>query len=1065
MTAESFRVYLKDIRKNLEAGDSTEHTHRPALKTFIQSLAPKITATNEPSHTKVGAPDFNVKCDKLLIGHIECKDMGVDLDAVLKTDQLKRYRKNLPNLILTDYINFIWFRNGKEIDHAHLARLDSKGKWKLDTEELPKLEQLLTNFLKVEPPEIGDPHQLAEEMARPAREIRETIIKIFENEKEGGPLHGLLQAFKEVLLPDLDPEKPEKFADMYAQTIAYGLFAAKTDEEEIGLEPDKFTWEHAFHHLPKSNPFLQSLFSRMMSPDNREPRIIPWVEELTALLGRSDMRSIKKDFGKKTRQEDPVVHFYETFLGAYDPAMKKSRGIYYTPQPVVSYIVHSIDWLLKEKFNIKKGLADDTMIKIKVKDKEGNIVEEEVPKVQILDPACGTGSFLLEVMKLIYERVGAAKWNSYVRKYLLPRLFGFELLVAPYTIAHLKLGLYLKETGFEFGTDERLGIYLTNTLEPEVHGQLGFARIIAEEGKRAQKVKKEEPIMVVLGNPPYSYQSANTGEWISGLIRDYYQVDGQSLGERNPRGLQDDYVKFLRFAQWRIEQTGYGIVGMITNHAYLDNPTFRGMRQQLINAFSELYVLDLHGSTKKKEVCLDGSKDENVFDIQQGVAIGLFVKEEDKKTTKVKHSELWGLREVKYAHLAGAEVKTIEKEKLTPTAPFYLFIPQDIELLTEYEKGRKIIDIMPINSVGIVTSRDHLAVHMTQEEAKRILRQFLSLPPEDAREQLELGRDSLEWRVSWAQNDLKQVGVSESLTKMAYRPFDVRLTCFTGNSKGFHGRPRTSVMQHMFEYNLALLTSRMTKGETFAHAHVTRFISEKILLSPKTSNNSFHFPLYLYPTPKQTGQQGLHKEESETRKPNLAPEFINQLEKKLKLTFILDGQGDLKKTFGPQDVFYYIYAVLHSPIYRSRYAEFLKIDFPRVPLTSSKPLFRKLVTKGKALTELHLMESAKLADPSTSGVDLNPHPELKNEVVKVSYNEKHKRVYINKAQYFEGVEPKVWNFHVGGYQVCHKWLKDRKGRRLNYDDITLYQKIVIALRETIKLMDEIDKAIPSWPIE
>jgi len=556
MTAESFRVYLKDIRKNLEAGDSTEHTHRPALKTFIESLQPKIIATNEPSHTEVGAPDFNVKRNKLLIGHIECKDVGVDLRATLKTDQLKRYRKNLPNLILTDYINFVWFKEGKEIDHAHIARPDSKGRLKLDTDELPKLEQLLTNFLKVEPAEIGDPRKLAEEMARPARMIRDTIREIFAQEKEEGPLHDQLAAFKEVLLPDLSPHD---FADMHAQTIAYGLFAART---ELDLKGKDFTWQNALYHLPKSNPFLRSLFSKMVGPDNEEPRIVPWMEELALILARSDMYHILEGFGEKTRKQDPVVHFYETFLGAYDAKMKKSRGVYYTPEPVVSYIVRSIDYLLRERFGRKKGLAD--------------------PSVYILDPACGTGSFLLEVLKLIRERITPGGWETYVRDHLLPRLFGFELLVAPYTIAHLKLGLYLKETGFEFTEAERLGIFLTNTLEPEVHGQLGFARIIAEEGKHAQKVKREEPIMVVLGNPPYSVSSVNRGEWISEVVRDYYKVDGNPLDERNPKVLQDDYVKFLRFAQWRIEQTGYGIVGMITNHGYLDNPTFRGMRQQLM---------------------------------------------------------------------------------------------------------------------------------------------------------------------------------------------------------------------------------------------------------------------------------------------------------------------------------------------------------------------------------------------------------------------------------------------------------------------------------------------------
>lgn len=1041
--SKCYQAYLIEIRRELDRGDATEHTHRPALKTFIESLMPKIIATNEPSHTKVGAPDFNVRRDNLLIGHIECKDVDIDLKAILKTDQLKRYLANLPNLILTDYINFVWFREGKQIDKAHIARLDSRGRLKLDTEELPRLERLLINFLKVEPAEIGDPRKLAEEMARPARMIRDTIREIFAQEKEEGPLHGQLAAFQEALLPDLDPHD---FADMHAQTIAYGLFAAKT--EELVLDPKQFTWEQAFHHLPKSNPFLQSLFSKMMSPENREPRIIPWVEELAALLGRSDMFHILEDFGKKTRQEDPVVHFYETFLGAYDPKMKRSRGVYYTPEPVVSYIVRSIDHLLKTRFGKRAGLADES--------------------VYILDPACGTGSFLLEVVKLIRERVGQAGWNTYVPKYLLPRLYGFELLVAPYTIAHLKLGLYLKETGFEFADKERLGIFLTNTLEPEVSEALKFpfAAPIAEEGKRAQKVKSKEPIMVVLGNPPYSYESTNNGEWITSINRDYYYVDGEPLGERNPKGLRDDYVKFLRFAQWRIEQTGYGIVGMITNHGYIDNPTFPGMRRELMKSFNEIYILDLHGNTLKKERCPDGSEDQNVFDIKDvGVAISIWVKEEGlKRSSKVKHSDLWGVSDAKDVRLSEMDIKNTKWEKVVPRSPDYLFFSQDKNLRSEFQKAWKITKVFISSSNGFKTHRDHFSIAFNKDEITKRVKDLCDKEINDSElvDKYNL-RDTSAWNLATTRKRLQKDDTwLNRLVKCQYRPFDIRY-CLYGDF--IMDRPREKEMYHSLMPNLGLAVGR--QGQAVGGDEWNLITSGKYV----ADTNLFYrggiqyFPLYLYPPLKKAGQQDMHEEEIKTRKPNLAPEFIAELEKKVKLAFIEDNQGDLKKTFGPEDVFYYIYAVLHSPTYRERYAEFLKIDFPHVPLTSSKPLFRKLVVKGKALTELHLMESDKLADPTSSKVDLNAHPELKNEVVKVSYDEKHKRVYINKGQHFSGVEPKVWNFHVGGYQVCHKWLKDRKGRRLNYDDITHYQKIVIALRETIKLMEGIDKAIGEWPIE
>jgi hypothetical protein len=1044
---DSFTQYLNEISENLKRGDATEHTHRKALETLLESIQPGVKATNEPSHIQVGAPDFNVRRNRLIIGHIECKDVGKDLDVEAKTDQLKRYRENLPNLILSDYIHFLWFREGKEVDRSHLARRDSQGKWKLDREELPRLRRLLENFLAVEPEEIGDSRTLAEVLARPARMVRDTIVGIFDREKDEGGLHNQLAAFRETLLPDL---KPAGFADLYAQTIAYGLFAART---ELDLPAKDFTWQNAFFHLPKANPFLEVLFKRLV--EDVDERVEPWMEELALVLARSDMYGILQDFGKKTKQEDPVVHFYETFIGAYDPKMKKARGVYYTPQPVISYIVRSIDHLLKERFGKVRGLADEN--------------------VYILDPACGTGSFLLEVLRLIHGRVPRAGWNDYVRKYLLHRLFGFELLMAPYIVSHLKLGLYLKETGFEFGKGERLGIFLTNTLEPDVAEQQHwpFARVIAEEGKHAQRVKKEEPIMVVLGNPPYSGHSANKVKWIEDRVRDYYSVDGAPLGERNPKWLQDDYVKFLRFAQWRIEQTGHGVVGMITNHGYLDNPTFRGMRQQLMKSFSEIYILDLHGNTKKREVCPDGSKDENVFDIQQGVAIGVFAKEETRglnplsmeeggrKSAEVSHSELWGVREAKYAGLAGVDVASVEKTKLEPSTPFYLFVPQDTELLAEYERGWKITEVMPVNGVGMTTARDHIVIDFEEEPILNRARFFRDSELSDKEVCNRLGIPLKKgWSIKRARDLIKEEkNLKEFIEPVLYRPFDARLIFYHDS---LVWRTVKQVMSHMLAgENLGLITVRQVAEGIFNHTYVTSTIIEsRITLSNK--GIAFLFPLYLYPVPKQLEHQEIHEVEPQGRRPNLATEFIADLESKLKLTFTPDGRGDLAKTFGPEDVFFYIYAILHSPTYRSRYAEFLKIDFPRAPLTSDRGLFGELVTKGGELVGLHLMESPKL-NPAASGVVLEGPLEPGNEVEKVRYDEDRARVFINKKQFFSGVEQEVWSFHVGGYQVCHKWLKDRKGRKLNYDDITHYQKIVIALRETIALMGEIDRLLTPWP--
>jgi len=702
----------------------------------------------------------------------------------------------------------------------------------------------------------------------------------------------------------------------------------------------------------------------------------------------------------------------------------------------------------------------------------------ETHKVQILDPATGTGTFLYSVIGQIFQTFADNKgmWPGYVQENLLPRVYGFELLMAPYAVAHMKLGLLLRETGYDFSSDERLRVFLTNTLE-EAHEMTGlplFTQWLADEATSANLVKKESPVMVVLGNPPYSGHSANTGEWIAGLLRgsdsttgqktgNYFEMDGAPLGERNPKWLNDDYVKFIRFAQWRIEQTGYGVLAFVTNHGYLDNPTFRGMRQSLMQSFDDIYLLDLHGNSKKKEKAPDGGKDENVFDIQQGVAIGLFVKrgKVQDKSAQVYHADLYGTRESKYASLAENDVSTTHWQPLKPQAPFYLFIPQDETLRAEYELGWKITDIMPVNSVGIVTARDALTIHWSREDIWRAVNDFANLPIEVAREKFALGKDARDWQVALAQADLKASGLTEAnLTPVLYRPFDIRHTYYTGNSRGFHCMPRGAVMRQMLAgENLGLITSRLTKGETFQHAQVTRNIVEVICMSPKTSNNGFVFPLYLYSTTKT---DLFDDSAAGGRRPNLAPEFIADFSARLQLDFVPDGCGDLRKTFGPEDVFHYAYAVFHSPTYRSRYAEFLKGDFPRLPLTSNVALFRSLCALGKELVALHLME--QLPNLETS------YPVTgDNTVDNVRYTEPASgvpgRVWINQKQYFDNVPPEVWGYHIGGYQVCQKWLKDRKGRQLSYDDLTHYRGIVAALARTIELQAAIDDAIGEWPLQ
>ena len=610
MPSLSFDVYLKSIQKNLQQG--SERSHYPALKGLLDAPDDGVDAVIEEKGNKAGIPDFTVKRRELLVGYVEAKDVGLDLDQIEKTEQLQRYLEAFPNLVLTNYLEFRWYVNGKRRQKEVLADRNAN---KLQAKDSDKIAALLDQFLNYTGEIISSPEDLARQMARLTKAIRLATATALEGEDKNGELHQLKQGFSEVLLPDLNDAD---FADMYAQTISYGLFAARVGHAQ-NPGGEAFTRRTAGTYIPATNPFLKRLFNTIVETDAVSQ--IDWaIDDLVQLLSQVEMGSILENFGQRTRQEDPVVHFYETFLAAYNAALRKSRGVYYTPEPVVSFIVRSVDAILKEKFDLPLGLADNAIDPVTQK-----------PRVQILDPATGTGTFLYEVVKQIYrnlEDIGMAnQWDSYVKDNLLNRLFGFELLMAPYAIAHLKLGLELQELGYKFQGKQRLGIYLTNTLDEALKkSEILFGQFVAQEANEASEIKRDAPVMVILGNPPYSYESSNNGEWISGLVRDYYQVDGMPLGERNPKGLQDDYVKFIRFGQWRIDRTGSGILAFITNHGYLDNPTFRGMRHSLEKTFDEIYLMDLHGNSKKKEVSPDGSPDKNVFDIQQGVAVAIMVK-------------------------------------------------------------------------------------------------------------------------------------------------------------------------------------------------------------------------------------------------------------------------------------------------------------------------------------------------------------------------------------------------------------------------------------------------------
>ncbi|MBN1996689.1 N-6 DNA methylase [candidate division KSB1 bacterium] len=1090
MANDAISSYIKEINKAYQRGDATEHTHRPALKTLIESLGKKITATNEPKAlTDCGKPDMKVSREirKLnqTIGYIEAKDIGENLTKILKTEQIKkRYLPSLHNFILTDYIEFRWYVGSEHRMTVKLAD-ETGGKFRLLMTGEEEFLELIRQFFDQEPVKIKSAKELADKMAGMAKLLRDIVKQTFEQEGEKGSLHGQYEAFKKVLLHDLEEDQ---FADIYAQTICYGLFAARcyiNDRAVWGKDKHaafhgvdgkakELTRENAAYLLPKTNPFLRNIFGDIAGP-RLDERIAWLVDDLISLLRNTNMGDVLKGFGRKTKRQDPVIHFYETFLGEYDAKLKKSRGVYYTPEPVVSYIVRSVDWILKEKFGLKKGLADNSKIKIKV-GKEKERKEKEFHRCLILDPAAGTGTFIYEVIKQINKNMLHQKgaWSEYIKKHLLPRIFGFEIMMAPYAVCHMKLGLELADSGYDFKGDDRLGVYLTNTLEEaeDITGFLGFARDLAEEAQAANEVKRDMPIMVVLGNPPYSANSVNKGEWICDLVRESYYPNDE-IKEKNPKLLLDDYVKFIRYGQHRIEQTGSGILAFITNHGYLDNPTFRGMRQQLMETFTEIYVLDLHGNTKKKEVCPDGSPDKNVFDIQQGVSIGIFVKDPDRKTkAKVYHFEIWGERNEKYNWLHENYIKTTNWKEVVPQKAFFLFNTYDYSLKADYDNAFAVSNIFPINSSGIKTHRDTFVIDFDEEALCQRINDFCNFRKSNDEIEEAYGlKNTSNWNMTAKRQKLASLKDWKfPVTSLLYRPFDKRAYY---HHDAIVERSRTDVMGHLFKKkNIALVTTRIITSLDFCHAICTNTLIE--MKTASHDRGTYIFPVYLYPEGDELYTDvGVNWSAGEDgRVPNLDKKFVEEFTGKLKLKFVSDGKGDLKKTFGPEDIFNYIYAVFHSPSYRKRYAEFLKIDFPRVPLTGNKKMFLELCKAGQSLVELHLMESEALEDN-------NKYPEFNvegdNEVEKgypkyadQSKEIKRPRVYINDKQYFEGVKPEVWEFHIGGYQVCEKWLKDRRERKLSFDDIEHYQKITVALDMTIKAMGKVDEIIEShggWPIK
>ena len=1090
-------AFVSELQRLTATGQTTEHSFRPALATLLDSLADDVHCINEPTAiVNVGRPDFvleraNGAKAAITVGHVEAKDIDLDIKPKSMRDgnkaQFERYVKALPNLIYTNGLDFAFYKNGE------LTREISIGDWLMGVQPKPEnyeaLAHQLRDFATERLQTITSAERLAEMMAGKAVLAKDVLFNTLREDKDlRSELAEQYKAFKDQLIHDLEVEE---FADIYAETIAYGMFAARLHDDT----PADFTREEALNLLPKTNPFLRKLFEYMAGTSLSEP-VRRTIDELAEIFQATDLQKLFENFGSFTQRNDPFIHFYETFLAKYNPAKRKARGVWYTPEPVVNFIVRAVDDVLKSEFGLSDGLADTSKITVdwdtgQTVTRRGKAVpvieKKQVHRVQILDPAAGTGTFLAEVIQQIGERVqGVApgQWSSYVENEMIPRLHGFELLMASYAMCHMKLDMMLTKMGYKptGSTPPRLGVYLTNSLEEgeKVNQTLPFAQWLSNEAKQANTVKNDVPVMCVIGNPPYNSSSRNKSYWITQQLATYKK----GLGERKIN-LDDDYIKFIRLAEFFIERNGTGIVAMITNNSYLDGITQRNMRLHLLETFDEIRILNLHGDIRNESS--SSEDDDNVFDITQGVSIAIMSVSngiDRSKLAKIKYGELIGKRGSKYKALLNGPASFSSMTTLDNDPPNYRFIPNESVSLLTYQTGFSVRNLFEVGSSGVQTKRDKICVASDRSILLDTISDFREMAPEDLQRKFELPQDGRDWTIDGAKTDV--ASGKGGVFPFLYKPFDKQYFFFSGKTKGFNAYPRREVMQHIVgNNNIALIANRQTVKDYFSFAGITNIACNHGTFYLGNRGQDYCFPLYLYPTeteldqsrrvnmdpamrrrieaaamggppsPLRGGIEGGGRERSEPEntptgsapaKPGQSPASPQGGGKEGgEIAPAYDAEGRPNEVA----IFDYIYGVLHCPAYRETYREFLKIDFPRIPYPPSPEVFHDVQEKGTMLRRLHLMEDAVVGDTPYKFTG-----EGDSVVGKVAHE--NGAVFINQTQCFEDVPAIAWEFYIGGYQPAQKWLKDRKGRTLSFDDIKHYQKIIKILTETDRIMKTIE---------
>ena len=1080
--------YICEVARLAKSGITTEHTFRGALAMLLDALAPNLKAFNEPKRTECGAPDYIVQ-DKTGLGvfYVEAKDLGDDdLGGKKRTghkEQFDRYKAALDTIIFTDYLDFHLYRHGEFISSVKIGDYDGAGKVSGISSAYDKLAELVKEAASGTPQKIDSSKRLAELMAGKARLLQRNSAKFLTpltKAYDDAPSHAkppitpileLLIGMRDVLMPNVGADE---FSDIFAQTLTYGMFAARLNDPT----PESFTRYEAMGLIPKTNPFLRQFFQYVAN--NLEEELEWMVDDLADLFRAADVEKIMRGYGRTGA--DPMIHFYEDFLAEYDAGLRKDRGVWYTPIQVVKFIVGAADWALRTRFNLVDGLADRGKVEIECEEiaphgkKMTQKVKKSVHRVQLLDPSTGTGTFIAEAIRQIFAKFkgNEGMWPGYVESDLLPRLNGFELLMASYTMAHIKIDFALRETlgkreegsGKREEFKQRFNVFLTDSLSPwhkELPGGL-FASALAPEQKGADEVKRDTPVMVVLGNPPYNVSSTNKSDWIQNLVADYKK----NLNEKNIQPLSDDYIKFIRLAHHYVEKNGEGIIAYITNNSFLDSLIHREMRRRLLGTFDEIYILNLHGNSRKKEVAPDGGKDENVFNIMQGVAITLFVKCKGstgltrltglkdetknlvnpvnpvKNNCRVYYADLWGKKKEKLAALDDATMESIDWKELKLAEPYYFFVPKDFALEDEYEKGFLIKDLFSVGGLGIKFRKDKLLVHKSKEEVRQMLIDIEAMASQGLMQKYAF-KETDDWRIGEKKVFFKTSDI-DNIRPVLYRVFDTRYCYYPLDRISkiiVRGDSRCGLMRNMMHGNLSLCLLRNSRRDLVLPCVADQLVGKDYVSG---LDNCTVFPLYLY-------EENMGKVE---KKANLDKDIVAKLRALVEGDKLMQsGEEETSRTsrtsreeLSPEDIFDYIYGVLHSPAYRTKFKEFLKVDFPRIPYPKDLGEFERFCAAGRELRAVHLMKDAEPSLSETRG----RFPVAGDNVVDaVKWD--NGRVYINSSQYFDNVPLEAWEQAIGGYRPAEKYLKDRKNRALSQEELKHYQRIILALTKTREIMD------------